>query len=106
MPGFLLHPGASVLCTHGGQAVPASPFPRVKVGGRPVVTAQAGYTVTGCPFLPPNGNGPCVSAQWTVTATRVKAGGTPVLLRDSRATCTPTGTPLTVVSCQTRAKGV
>jgi len=105
MPGFLLHLGATVLCAHGGQAMPTSPNPRVTVGGQPVVTQAAPYTVAGCPFVPP-ANGPCVTAQWIVGATRVLVGGQPALLQDSQATCTPTGTPLTVVVTQVRAKGM
>lgn len=105
MPGFLLHLGATVLCAHAGQAVPTAPNPRVTVGGRPVVTLAAPYTVAGCPFVPPAGNGPCVTAQWVTGATRVLVGGQPALLQDSQAICTPTGTPLTVVVTQLRARG-
>ncbi|HEU4421774.1 MAG TPA: PAAR-like protein [Pilimelia sp.] len=106
MPGFLLHVGATVLCAHGGQAMPTAPNPRVTVGGQPVVTQAAPYTVAGCAFVPPAGNGPCVTAQWIVGATRVLVGGQPALLQDSQAICTPTGTPLTVVVTQVRAKGM
>jgi hypothetical protein len=106
MPGFLLHLGATVLCAHAGQAMPTSPDPRVTVGGQPVVTLAAPYTVAGCPFVPPAGNGPCVTAQWIVGATRVLVGGQPALLQDSQAVCAPTGTPLTVVVSQVRAKGM
>lgn len=106
MPGFLLHLGATVLCAHAGQAQPPSPNPRVLVGGQPVVTQAAPHVVAGCPFVPPGGNGPCVSAQWIVGATRVLVGGVPALLADSQAICTPTGTPVTVVLTQVRAKGV
>ena len=105
MPGFLLHVGATVLCAHGGQAQPTAPNPRVLVGGQPIVTQPAPYVVAGCPFVPPGGNGPCVTAQWVVGALRVFAGGTPVLLRDSQAICAPTGTPLNVLVTQVRAKG-
>lgn len=106
MPGFLLHVGATVLCAHGGQAQASAPNPRVKVGGQPVVTQAAPHTVAGCAMPPPpNGNGPCVSAQWVSAATRVRAGGVPVLLQDSQATCVPTGTPLTIVVTQLRVKG-
>jgi hypothetical protein len=105
MPGFLLHVGATVLCAHGGQAQPTVPNPRVLVGGQPVVTQSGPYVVAGCAFVPPTGNGPCVSAQWIVGALRVLAGGAPVLLQDSQAICTPTGTPLSVVVTQVRAKG-
>lgn len=105
MPGFLLHLGATVLCIHAGQAMPTAPNPRVKVGGQPVVTQMTTYTVAGCPFVPPGGNGPCVTAQWVVAATRVKVSGTPVLLQDSQAICAPTGTPVNILVTQVRVKG-
>ena len=106
MPGFLLHQGATVLCAHGGQAQPTVPNPRVKVGGQPIVTLPTVYTVAGCSFPPPPaGHGPCVTAQFVMGATRVRAGGQPVLLQDSQAICTPTGTPLNIVMTQVRVKG-
>jgi hypothetical protein len=105
MPGYLLHLGAAVICAHGGQAVPTRPEPRVRVGGLPVTTVAAPYSVAGCAFTPPTGNGPCVTGQFTAGAVRVRAGGVPVLLADGRALCTPTGTPLTVLSPQVRVKG-
>jgi hypothetical protein len=104
MPGPLLHQGATVICAHAGQAQPTSPFPRVRLGGQPVVTLSTPYTVTACP-LPPQAGGPCVTAQWIVGATRVRAGGVPVLLTDSRSVCVPTGTPLTPVVTQLRVRG-
>lgn len=105
MPGYLLHVGATVLCAHGGQAQPTSPFPRVTVGGQPVVTQAAPYAVAGCALVPPP-IPPCVTAQWVTGAMRVKAGGLPVLLQDSQSICAPTGTPLTVVMTQFRVKGM
>jgi hypothetical protein len=107
MPGFLLHVGATVLCSHGGQAQATVPNPRVKVGGQPITTQPAPYVVAGCALPPPPAaNGPCVTAQWVVGATRVQAGGQPVLLQDSQAICTPTGTPLIIASTQIRVKGM
>ena len=38
MPGPILHLGATVTCSHGGQAQPTAPNPRVLVSGQPVVT--------------------------------------------------------------------
>ncbi len=106
MPGFVLHMGATVLCAHAGQAQPTAPNPRVKVGGQPIVTLPTLYTVAGCALPPPPAaNGPCVTAQFVMGATRVTAGGQPVLLQDSQAICTPTGTPLTIVVTQVRVKG-
>jgi len=107
MPGFLLHLGATVMCAHGGQAMPTVTNPRVKVGGQPIATISAPYTVAGCAFPPPPvANGPCVTAQFMTSATRVMAGGVPVLLQDSMSTCVPTGTPLTIAVTQVRVKGV
>ncbi len=106
MPGFLLHLGATVMCMHGGQAQPTAPNPRVLVGGQPVVTLAAPYAVAGCPFVPPGGNGPCVTAQWVTSATRVLAGGQPVLLQDSQAVCMPTGTGLLIILTQLRVRGI
>jgi hypothetical protein len=106
MPGFLLHVGATVMCAHAGQAQPTAPNPRVMVGGQPVVTQTAPYTVAGCPFNVSGAPSPCVTAQWVTGATRVFAGGQPVLLQDSQAICTPNGTPLTIVVTQVRVRGM
>jgi len=104
--GFLLHQGATVLCAHTGQAQPGVTNPRVKVSSQQIVTQSSIYTVSGCILPPPpNGNGPDVTATWTSAATRVKAGGIPVLLQESEAICAPSGAPLNIVSTQTRVKG-
>jgi uncharacterized Zn-binding protein involved in type VI secretion len=104
MPGPILHLGATVLCSHGGQAMPTVTSPRVLVGGQPVATLGAPYTVAGCAMPPPPaGNGPCVTGQWIVGATRVFAGGQPVLLMSGTSVCAPTGTPLMPIVAQTRA---
>jgi hypothetical protein len=103
MPGFILHLGATVLCSHGGQATPTAPFPRVLVSGQPVTTLAPPYVIAGCALPPPPAaNGPCVTAQWVVGATRVLAGGQPVLVQSSQAICVPTGTPLQILVTQTR----
>lgn len=102
MPGFIVHLGATVLCSHGGQAQPTTPNPRVLVSGQPIATMTVPYVVAGCPFVTPGGNGPCVTAQWTMGATRVFAGGAPVIVQSSMSVCAPTGTPLIVAITQTR----
>jgi hypothetical protein len=105
MPGLILHQGAQVMCSHAGTAQPTTVNPKVTVGGQPIVTASAAYTVSGCTMPPPNaGNGPCVTAQFipATAATRVTSNGEPVLLSTSQSVCTPTGTPLVISSTQTK----
>jgi len=102
MPGFVIHVGASVLCAHGGQAQATAPNPRVTVSGQSSVTMPPPWLVAGCALPPPAANGPCVSAQFVTAATRVTSNGQPLLLLDSQAICTPTGTPLLIVASQTR----
>lgn len=107
MPGFLLHLGATVLCSHAGQAQPTVVNPRVLVSGQPTVTIAAPYVIAGCAMPPPpGGNGPCVTAQFVSSATRLTSNGQPLLLLDSQAVCVPTGTPLMIVVTQTRVTGM
>ena len=94
MPGPILHFGATVLCAHGGQAMPTAPVPRVMVSGQPVATIAV-------PFVPP-APGPCVTGQWVAGATRVLAMGQPVAIQGGVAVCAPTGTPLFPVVVQPR----
>jgi hypothetical protein len=104
MPGFLLHVGATVTCLHAGQAMPTVPNPRVRVSRQPIVTQTCPYTVAGC-GLTGTSSPPCVTAQWITGATRVRAGGVPLLLQDSQAVCSPSGTGLMVVAAQVRVRG-
>lgn len=106
MPGFLLHFGATVACVHAGQAVAGQPFPRVRLGGQPVTTVASQYTVACCAFNVSGVPSPCASAQWTTSALRIKAGGQPVLLHDSQASCMPNGTGVLVGAVQARVKGM
>jgi hypothetical protein len=102
--GTILHSGATVLCMHGGQATATAPNPRVKVGGQPVATQPAPWTVAGCPFTTGSNPMPCVTAQWVTASLRVRAGGAPVLLSESQAVCAPNGTGVSVVMTQIRVK--
>lgn len=106
MSAYLLDKGATVMCSHGGSATPTTTNARVKANGQSVVTQTSTYSISGCPYTTPAGVPmPCVTAQWTSAATRVRAGGEPVLLQDSQATTTPNGVSLTVASTQMRVKG-
>ncbi len=106
MPGHLLHLGATVTCLHGGQATPTQTSPHVTVSGQPIVTQSTTHVIAACslstlPVPPPF----CVTAQWVTAATRVTADSVPVLLEDSQAVCTASGTGLNVVTTQTTVKG-
>lgn len=107
MPGFLLHLGATVLCSHAGQAQPTVPNPRVMVNAMPTVTQSAPYVISGCTLPPPTAaNGPCVTAQWLSGTTRVLSNGQPLLVQSSQAVCAPSGTPLMIVMTQTRVSAI
>jgi hypothetical protein len=106
MPGFLVHFGATVTCAHAGQAQPVATSPRVSLNGMPAVTLADSYVIAGCPFVTPSGNGPCVTAQWVLAATRITSEGQPLVLLDSQAICAPTATPLLILSTQTRVTGI
>lgn len=101
MPGPVLHLGATVTCTHAGQALPTAPFPRVLVSGQPVVTLSTPYVVAGC-ALTGTPTPPCVTGQWVVGAVRVLAGGIPLALQSGTSITTPTGTPLLPLVVQPR----
>ena len=101
MPAPILHLGATVLCTHAGQAMPMSPFPRVLVSAQPVVTLASPYGIAGC-ALTGTPAPPCLSGQFVMGAARVLAGGVPVATLMGQSVCVPTGTPMLPVAAQTR----
>ena len=105
MPGIAVHVGATVLSAHEGQAQPTAPFPRVLVSGMPVVTQTCTYAIAGC-ALTGTPNPPCATAQFVVAATRVFAGGAPLIIQGGVAVCVPTGTPLNVLVTQTRVLAI
>jgi len=107
MPGFLLHEGAVVTCSHAGQAQPTVPVPNVLVSGQPIVTIASPYVVAGCTFPPPPAaNGPCVTATFVTASLNVTSFGQPVLLLDSMSVCAPSGTPLLIVETQLFVSGM
>ncbi|WP_028580795.1 hypothetical protein [Desulfogranum japonicum] len=100
MPGFILHAGASISCTHGGQAIPAAPpEPNVLVCGQPVVPQSTGHTITGC-ANPSNAGGPCIRANWSTASTKVLVNYKRVLLMDSQGLSTPTNLPVFALDAQ------
>ena len=101
MPAPVLHLGATVLCTHAGQAMPMAPFPRVTLSAQPVVTLASPYAIAGC-ALTGTSTPPCVSGQFVTGALRVLAGGAPVATLTGQSTCVPTGTPMQPLTAQVR----
>lgn len=105
MPGPLIHVGATVMCSHGGQAIPTAPNPRVLVSGQATVLLSAPYTIAACPFNVSGSPVPCVTGQWVVAALRVISNGQPVVLMDSQSICAPNGTPMIATVAQIRCIG-
>jgi hypothetical protein len=101
MPGPLIQQSATVMCVHGGQAMPVTPNPAVTLGGMPTCLLSDPWVVSGCSGVPPSVP-PCVTAQWIVGTTRVTSKGQPLLVQSSQAICTPAGTPLLTLVTQTR----
>lgn len=105
MAAYLLHVGAAVTCVHmpPGKVQLSPSDSRVKVGGKEIVLQPFIYGVSGCGLSSAAG-GPCLTAQWTNAAIRVKASGMAVLFTDSQAVCVPTSAAVKISSTQTRVK--
>ena len=107
MPGPVFHLGGTAICPHGGQVTVIPTNTRVFVSGQPVATMADTYLVAGCAFTIPGPKPqPCVKVQWLVPATRVLAGGQPVILQTSTGLCLsaeqiPQGPP-TIIATQPR----
>jgi hypothetical protein len=101
MPGPLIQQGATVLCAHGGQAMPTVPNPAVTLTGMPSALLPNPWVIVGCPLVPPPVP-PCVTGQWIVGTVRVTSNGQPLVIQTGVAVCTPAGTPLLPVVTQTR----
>jgi hypothetical protein len=104
MPGPVLHVGASLSCPHGVPITLIASGPRVVVDGKPAVVLTDAGQIAGCPFMVGNKPQPCVSVKWLAGATRVTAGGQPLLINPAQAICLsadqiPAGPP-TVSSTQ------
>lgn len=102
MPGFLIQQGATVLCMHGGQAMPAAPNPSVTLSGMPSSVISTPWMVAGCPGIPAAFIPPCVTAQWIIGTTRVTSNGQPLVIMSGMAIAVPPGTPLLPLVTQTR----
>jgi hypothetical protein len=96
---------AAIVCSHGGQAKIIPKNTRVKAGGALVATQACTALIAGCPFtVPPAIPAPCIPAQWTTPATRVKVMGSPIITQESVGMTTGMGppVPLQIVRTQSR----
>jgi len=80
--------------------MPTVPSPVVLVSGMPIATIAAPWAIAGCAFVPPYGNGPCVTGQWILGSLFVTSMGQPVAILSGASICAPTGTPMIPVSAQ------
>jgi len=101
MPGFLIQQGATVMCVHGGQAMPLVPNPAVTLDGMPTCLLPDPWSIAGCPGIPPTVP-PCATASWITGTVRVTSNGQPLLVQSGQAICVPTGTPLLPIVTQVR----
>lgn len=101
MPGFLIQQGATVMCAHGGQAMPTVPSPAVLLEGMPASTLSAPWVLAGCPGVPPP-IPPCVTAQWMVGTVRVTSFGQPLVINTGVALTAPGAVPLLPIVTQVR----
>ncbi|GAC1499088.1 MAG: hypothetical protein NVS1B2_22600 [Vulcanimicrobiaceae bacterium] len=100
MPGYIVHQGATVLCSHAGLATPTALSPAVTVMGMPVVLQTGPYAVAGC-TLAAIPSPPCVTGTFVVGSTAVTSYGQPVIVSLGTSICAPTLTPLLVLATQT-----
>ncbi|HET7065496.1 MAG TPA: hypothetical protein VFI49_14585 [Rudaea sp.] len=100
MPGPLLHIGATVNCSHLGVATPGAPNAQVLVSAQATVTQPTPYAIAGCSLA--SSGSACVTGTWTSGTTRVTSNGQPLVIATGLSTCVSNGTPMLVVSSQTR----
>ncbi|MGE2722340.1 hypothetical protein [Mycolicibacterium celeriflavum] len=101
MGGFTVHDGATVRCTHGGQAEPNVTSERVRLAGQPAVLLPPPWTVRNC--TPPSGPS-CVTATWITGSVRVRSSGAPLVVDGGSSRCAPTGVSLRVITTQSRVR--
>lgn len=88
------------MCSHGGQATPPVPNPRILVGGQPTALISAPWIIAGCPLVPPLPL--CVTGMWVMGTTRVTSNGQPLVVQSGVSVCAASGSPMLPVAMQTR----
>jgi hypothetical protein len=83
----LLTTSSTILCAHGGQAIPLTSNGTVAAGGAPVLLESDVHAVVGCPFTIGPKYSPCVRIEWSLGAPSIGIGGTAPLVQSSVGTC-------------------
>ena len=94
-------------CPHGGMVQATPSQSKVALNGQPALLVSDTTLVSGCPFMLGTVPQPCLTVQWSASATKVQINGTAPLLSTSIGICqsaagAPQGTVL-IVSTQTKA---
>ena len=109
MPEHTLNIQSSLQCPHGGTVLIVPANARAKARRVAIVTVNDSFSVVGCPFqLPtaPPTPSPCISVQWIVTDSHVKAARASTLSEASQGLCynaqqAPQG-PVTIAAGQSK----
>ena len=97
----IINSQSTIMCGHAGTTSHIPSQQRLTIGGSPVATVADQHTVAGCSLASSSASF-CTVLTWSVPATRVTAGGQPVLLQTSL----PVGVgPGTVVVVQPKVTG-
>ena len=102
MPGPILHMGATVLCSHGGQAMPTAPSPRCSSRACRSRRSPRRTPSRAAPFVPPARQRPVRHRAMDGRRDAVLSHGQPLAIMTGVSICAPTGTPLLPVAAQTR----
>jgi hypothetical protein len=104
----LLTTASVMTCPHGGMVTAAPGSPNAQAGA-PILRGSDTFIIAGCAFNIAGVPSPCVSVNWVVTATRVRAGSL-VLNEASMGLCVaatqaPQG-PVVIASAQPNVSGL
>jgi hypothetical protein len=87
MPNVLTK-ASTVMCMHGGSATVSSPSQSdAKADGSEILTESDKHDVSGCSFNISGSPSPCMTIEWSLGSSKVKAGGNKVLTQASIGQC-------------------
>jgi hypothetical protein len=98
MSGFVITQSTGLKCVHSPGPTPDITYPRVKIGGQPIVLQGYPYTIKTCTVQTK-----CTAGSWTKGAQKVRAGGIPVAISTGVSLLAPAGS-FTVLLVQQRVR--